>query len=231
MNKIQLILLLCAIVCKHVTCRTYRNNKEKAKALKETLQYHDTHHHLRLRGYDTTNTNDDAVIHYGVCVSIHCEMETTACLADQSCLDALECNAECVDSSDYDTCNLNCELNFGYQDPDYSNLLECMVQHSCLPMAADDGKCIGTDADADQSIINIEQIQGKWWLLKGLNCGQDNVYYGGVDWYPCTRDLFTFQKSNLMWNDELEECGGSNSTCATAYFTSNANVTLKAPGK
>lgn len=212
----HLLLIVCLVFCKSFVARLFRQ-KEKTKSLADVLRYH--------RGI-----TDDAAIHYGACVSLHCEKETTDCLNDESCLDALECNAGCVDASDYDTCNLNCELNYGYQDPYYSNLLECMVHHGCLPMAADDGKCLGTDADADQSLTHLEQIQGKWWLLKGLNCGQDDVYYGGVDWYPCTRDLFSYQKSKMLWNDELEECGGSNSTCATAYFVSNANVTLKVPG-
>ncbi len=37
-------------------------------------------------------------------------------------------------------------------------------------------------------------------ILKGLNCGQDSVWKGGFDYYPCQRDEFAFE--NGEWIDQ-----------------------------
>ena len=29
------------------------------------------------------------------------------------------------------------------------------------------------------------QVSGDWWVVLGVNCGQDDVWIGGYDWYPC----------------------------------------------
>ena len=33
----------------------------------------------------------------------------------------------------------------------------------------------------------MDQIQGDWWILKGQNCGQDEIWNGGYDAYPCQK--------------------------------------------
>ena len=43
-----------------------------------------------------------------------------------------------------------------------------------------DGICKGQDGDSDQSITSLEQVQGDWWVVRGLNCGFGD-YPGGYD--------------------------------------------------
>ena len=33
----------------------------------------------------------------------------------------------------------------------------------------------------------MDSIQGDWWILKGQNCGQDEIWNGGYDAYPCQK--------------------------------------------
>ena len=42
----------------------------------------------------------------------------------------------------------------------------------------DDGFCMAEDSDALQEITDISQVQGDWWVLKGQNCGQDEIWRG-----------------------------------------------------
>ena len=44
-----------------------------------------------------------------------------------------------------------------------------------------------TFSDTADDITTMEQIQGDWWILKGQNCGQDEVWNGGYDAYPCQK--------------------------------------------
>ena len=34
------------------------------------------------------------------------------------------------------------------------------------------------DSDALQEITDISQVLGDWWVLKGQNCGQDEIWRG-----------------------------------------------------
>ena len=35
----------------------------------------------------------------------------------------------------------------------------------------------------------MEDIQGDWWVVRGVNCGE-SPYPGGYDWYPCQHERF-----------------------------------------
>ena len=76
----------------------------------------------------------------GACVMKSCSQESIACTADPKCLQATQCNAACTNSSDVDSCNLLCELNYGYNNTAYTVLLDCMVKYNCLPQSPFDGK-------------------------------------------------------------------------------------------
>ena len=55
-----------------------------------------------------------------------------------------------------------------------------------------DGLCLAEDSDAIQSLNDLETLKGDWWVLKGRNCGQDDVWRGGFDWYvyhQCTQNV------------------------------------------
>lgn len=76
----------------------------------------------------------------GSCVMKKCSSETVTCTSDPKCFEATQCNAACVNAPDVDSCNLLCELNYGYNNTAYTELLDCMVENSCLPESPYDGK-------------------------------------------------------------------------------------------
>ena len=42
-------------------------------------------------------------------------------------------------------------------------------------------------SDTTNEITTMDSIQGDWWILKGQNCGQDEIWNGGYDAYPCQK--------------------------------------------
>jgi hypothetical protein len=62
-----------------------------------------------------------------------------------------------------------------------------------------------------ETLTQMDQVAGKWWILKGLNCGQDSVWRAGFDYYPCQRDEFIQQKDG-KFVDFISYCGGKNNT-------------------
>ena len=45
-------------------------------------------------------------------------------------------------------------------------------------------------SDTTTEITSLDQIQGDWWILKGQNCGQDELWNGGYDAYPCQLESY-----------------------------------------
>ena len=97
-----------------------------------------------------------------------------------------------------------------YRILEYVILLSCLVENRCLPVSPMDGICLAEDSQADKSLVTIDQINGQWWVLKGLNCGQDDIWRGGFDYFPCQYDYFLPPKegSGGQWTDHISFCGG-----------------------
>lgn len=165
------------------------------------------------------------------CIFRHCGTETAICLGDDKCAQAITCNEKCLSEIDVDSCNLLCELNYGYNNEVYSKILACMIEHNCLPKNPMDGICLAEDSDAVPGLKQMDQIKGKWWILKGLNCGQDDTWRGGFDYFPCQQDVFIPpQDTNGKWLDNISFCGGNASVCATDYVHIQALASIATPG-
>ena len=133
------------------------------------------------------------------CINTYCGKETKACGTDWKCVKAGACNADCqfFHKKTSESCNLLCELNYGYNSTAYRHLMQCMADHKCLPVTGkSDGICEATDAQTLQNVTSIEQIgqvpgkSGKWWIVRGQNCGQNSDWPAGFDYFPCQRDDF-----------------------------------------
>lgn len=161
------------------------------------------------------------------CLLIHCGLPSIACSIDEQCRKALECNAKCQKEAQQNSCDLLCELTYGYNSTRYKSLLQCMADHQCLPKASIDGKCLAEDSQTLKNLTSMDQVKGKWWILKGLNCGQPG-WEAGFDAFPCQRDEFVFQEDR--WIDHIAYCGGSNDTCSTPIVNTKANVSITSPG-
>merc|ERR1711998_408151 len=166
------------------------------------------------------------------CMMLHCAGWAGKCVLDEDCRAAMECNAKCGTGPTSLACDLECELSVGYNSTIYKESLQCMADHKCLPTQASDGKCLANDTQTLQNLTSVAQIPGKWWILRGLNCGQDG-WPAGFDYFPCQRDEFVpdpTDPTNKTWIDHIAYCGGTNNTCTTPMLYTVANVSMTSPG-
>ena len=54
-------------------------------------------------------------------------------------------------------------------------------------------------SDTTTEITSLDQIQGDWWILKGQNCGQNELWNGGYDAYPCQLESYVQLESTGDW--------------------------------
>ena len=163
----------------------------------------------------------------GTCILANCSKPAITCLLDTLCREAVICNYKCQGKTDEEACNLLCELTFGYNSTKYRNLMQCMSDHGCFPKAPPDGTCLANDTETIRNFTDMAQAKGKWWILRGLNCGQKD-WPGGFDYFPCQRDEFVMEGGR--WIDHIAYCGGANNTCSTSMVFTVANVSLTKPG-
>merc|ERR1740123_1996184 len=86
-------------------------------------------------------------------------------------------------------------------------------------------------ATDDQTIRNLTdnaQVAGRWWILKGLNCGQPG-WPAGFDYFPCQYDDFV-PGPDGMGIDHIGYCGGRNNSCTTPMLRTVANFSILKPG-
>merc|ERR1712123_167503 len=125
-------------------------------------------------------------------------------------------------------CAYICEMTYGYENEPFTEMMGCMLDSGCLQQYPQDGPCIGTNEDALQTVTKMEDIEGDWWVLRGVNCGED-PYPGGYDWYPCQHERFIQQK-NGQWVNNVTYCGGDKDSCVTDIIVTIANVSMTHPG-
>lgn len=167
------------------------------------------------------------------CVTMHCGLQMARCLADSTCRAAMICNARCQGKRNEQACNLLCELTYGYNSSMYHEGVQCMVDNHCMDAAknaSSDGTCLATSEEAIKNLTDMEQVKGRWWILKGLNCGQDG-WPAGFDYFPCQYDDFVpGVTGDDMWIDHIGYCGGTNNSCITPMLRTVANVSITQPG-
>ena len=184
----------------------------------------------------------------GTCLIKYCSKSSLECVADSQCRKATACNTGCAGKENTDACNLLCELDYGYNSTKYRQLLQCMSDHGCLPVSPDNGVCLANDSDTVKNLTSLAQvnnqlastdshilrvlnlqIKGKWWIVRGLNCGQKG-WSDGFDFFPCQRDEFVPAANGIDWIDHIAYCGGTNNTCQTPMLFTVANVSMTSPG-
>jgi len=172
------------------------------------------------------------------CINQHCMDEAKNCGTEWSCVQAGVCNADCqfFHKKTSESCNLLCELNYGYNSTKYRALMQCMSDNGCLPLTKkSDGICLANDTQTIRNLTSISQIPGKWWILRGENCGQNSDWPAGFDYFPCQRDDFVaLPRSDparaVEWIDHIAYCGGSANKCSTPMLYTVANVSMTSPG-
>merc|ERR1711966_289384 len=92
------------------------------------------------------------------CINEHCYDEAKNCGTEWSCIKAGACNADCqfFHKKTSESCNLLCELNYGYNSTKYRELMQCMSDHGCLPLTnKSDGLCLAQDNQTIQNLTSL----------------------------------------------------------------------------
>jgi len=163
-----------------------------------------------------------------VCITLHCPLEMGACVINSDCRETLECMAGCSGRPDESQCQFECEMTLGNGNEPFQKLLECMAANDCFPEVPDDGRCLAASEDTVQEVTSIEDVSGDWWVVKGVNCGQDDVWRGGYDWYPCQHERYLRFEDG--WINNTTYSGGSNSDPTTEVIVTVPHATLPSPG-
>ena len=68
-------------------------------------------------------------------------------------------------------CPFACIMSEGHVGNEhFRDLLKCMVEGGCMEQYEEDGRCLATDEQALQHLVDLEQLKGDWWVLKGNYC-------------------------------------------------------------
>lgn len=168
-----------------------------------------------------------------LCLGGGCAAVTATCFSSYRCIETVGCINKCILENMYSkekvaACAYLCEMTYGYENLEFTDLIGCMLEQQCLQQYPQDGPCIGSDEDAVQSVATMEDIAGDWWVLRGVNCGED-PYPGGYDWYPCQHERF-IRAEDGSWTNKVTYCGGKMDECRTDIITTVANVSMTRPG-
>ena len=85
------------------------------------------------------------------------------------------------------------------------------------------------DSDTTSEITDLESIQGDWWILKGQNCGQDELWNGGYDAYPCQLESFVIGNDG-DWVRNTTYCFGQDNQCNSQTINIQPKAFMESPG-
>ena len=115
-----------------------------------------------------------AALRYGgaisslICMMTHCFGPLLTCYRDETCLAILKCMMACGNTTN-PGCFLECELGKP-KSMKFAEVTDCIFGHGCSPPMPDDGKClVDFDTDGLKNMTKMEDIEGVWWVNKGLN--------------------------------------------------------------
>ena len=66
-------------------------------------------------------------------------------------------------------------------------------------------------------------------MVKGLNCGQNEEWYGGQDWLPCQHGRFK-QLDDGQWINNTTFCNGIDNVCTSDILVTIPELILISPG-
>ena len=137
------------------------------------------------------------------CISYNCLWKMATCVQNPDCKATLDCITECQLTQPRNKqamCAYICEVTDGYLNQEFESLMLCMIDNNCMSHYPQDGTCVAQETDGVTTITDMDQIQGDWWAIKGLNCGYDDEYPGGYDGFPCQHERWGLSDDGLWQN-------------------------------
>jgi len=134
-----------------------------------------------------------------------CASETVICLQDTPCREGLLCSMNCGvkyanDPMKLGPCEFGCQLLYTQGDDTFLTLLNCMIETGCLAKMPDNGECRLNNTDGLKNITTMDQIEGDWWVVRGVN--------NQIDTIPCQMNRIQHKPddswvANCTLNDTL----------------------------
>ena len=62
-------------------------------------------------------------------------------------------------------CAYICEMTHGYENTQFTDMINCMLDNQCLEQYPEDGPCVGADEDAVKNVKKMEDIEGKQIII------------------------------------------------------------------
>merc|ERR1719348_1204658 len=171
--------------------------------------------------------HQDTKVNPTICMTLHCMMQLTACMLDKECRETIQCMQDCEGRPDVAQCQFECEMTIGQGNEAFQHLLECMSKNECFATSPPDGSCLATADQTAQELTEIDMVAGDWWVVRGLNCGQDG-WPGAYDWYPCQHARYVVVEDG--WVNNTTYCGGKDSVCTTDIIVTMPHATMPSPG-
>ena len=190
----------------------------------------------RIQRYVKWALSDPDFFRIPLCIGLNCASQMASCTQDENCMATLNCINDCQlyqPRNKQAMCAYICEMTDGYENIAFDDIMDCIIEHKCMSNYPQDGFCVAQDEDADQTLTDLNEIAGDWWVIKGLNCGKDDVFPGGYDWFPCQHERFSQTKEGT-WVNQISYCAGKENKCLSkgggAGIRTLANATLHKPG-
>ena len=57
----------------------------------------------------------------------------------------------------------------GYENEAFEDVMNCMIEGSCISNYPKDGYCVADNEDGDKSLTDLKQLEGDWWVIRGKN--------------------------------------------------------------
>ena len=126
------------------------------------------------------------------CIMEHCGSQSGACMSDRDCRINMQCMLKCGLTNN--SCMYEC-MNT-YEDKIFDAMMKCLVDdHHCLTMQPPDPTFRCTPPKQVIKNLTLSQIQGSWWIVRGLN--------RDYDCFDC--QLSTYKPTAVAMNYTLEE--------------------------
>ena len=159
----------------------------------------------RISQYLTSAAMDPDFFTIPACLSYNCLDSMMTCVQDKDCKATMDCSMECQLTQPRNKqamCAYICELTDGYLNQKFEDLMLCMIENNCMSSYPQDGTCVAKEEDGGETITDMNQIKGDWWVIKGLNCGESEEYPGGYDWFPCQHERWNFDPETEAWQNK-----------------------------
>jgi len=190
----------------------------------------------RLSLYISWAATDPDFFAIPACIFSSCASFLATCVTNTACSETLDCIRECQLTQPRNKqamCAYICEVTDGYMNPQFEDLMLCMIRGGCMSNYPKDGECRAADEDTVQTVTSMDQVSGEWWVIAGLNCGVSDDYPGGYDWFPCQHERWT-QREDGSWYNSISFCAGKDNSCISrgggAGIKTIANASLPSPG-